>query len=324
MTTVEDEVQTVERRSIQRILAMLWQKYYIVVIFFAMVVVSSFIDSKFLSFANISNVLKQQAVPGIVALGELIVILTAGIDLSVGSLVALTGVLAVGLQRDMPLVPAVLLALLVGLGGGLISGLLISKRNIPPFIATLGMMAIARGLTYIYTHGGPIQITYKPYEFLGRGMIGPVPFIVIMWVIITAIMWVVLRRTTFGRTTLAIGSNPVAVYLSGINVSWHLLVIYALSGLLCAIGGILLSSRLTIGTPLMGESMELDAIAAVVIGGASLSGGRGNVWGTIIGVLILGMISNMLNLVGVSMFYQDAVRGAIIVLAVLFKAAQDK
>ena len=132
-----------------------------------------------------------------------------------------------------------------------------------------------------------------------------------------------LRRTTFGRTVMSLGSNKRAVYLSGINVEWHLIAVYVFSGLMCAIAGILLTSRLTIGTPLMGQLMELDAIAAVVIGGASLAGGRGTVWGTIIGVLILGLISNMLNLMGVSAFYQDIIRGSIILLAVLFKAGQE-
>jgi ribose/xylose/arabinose/galactoside ABC-type transport system permease subunit len=224
----------------------------------------------------------------------------------------------------MPLHWAMLLALATGLAAGAFNGILVAKRNIPPFIATLGMMVIARGLTFVYTDGGPIQITYKePYSVFGRGSVGPIPMIVIIWAALAIITMIMLRRTTFGRTVISLGSNKLAVYLSGINVDLHLIAVYTFSGLMCAIAGILLTSRLTIGTPLMGQVMELDAIAAVVIGGASLAGGRGTVWGTVIGVLILGLISNMLNLMGVSAFYQDIIRGLIILLAVLFKAAQE-
>jgi ribose/xylose/arabinose/galactoside ABC-type transport system permease subunit len=302
----------------------LWNKYYIVVAFVVMVIISSFVSDNFFSWVNISNVLKQSAVPGVVSLGMLVVILTSGIDLGVGSVVAITGVLAVGLQRQIPLPLAILATLATGIATGGFNGVLVAKRNIPPFIATLGMMVIARGLTFVYTDGGPIQITYKEaYSVVGRGNIGPIPIIVIVWAILSIITAVLLQRTTFGRTIISLGSNKRAVYLSGINVDLHLMAVYTFSGLMCAISGILLTSRLTIGTPLMGQLMELDAIAAVVIGGASLAGGRGTVWGTVIGVLILGLISNMLNLMGVSAFYQDIIRGSIILLAVLFKVAQE-
>jgi ribose/xylose/arabinose/galactoside ABC-type transport system permease subunit len=316
---------TVKGRDLSQIAADLWQKYYIIIVFIVMVIVSAIVSENFFSWVNISNVLKQSAVPGIVALGMLVVILTAGIDLSVGSLVALTGVLAVGLQRQVPLPVALLVAIIVGLLAGGFNGVLIAKRNVPPFIATLGMLVIARGLTFVYTDGGPIQVTYKEaYSVLGRGNIGPMPTIVIIWFILSIITGIMLRRTTAGRTIVSMGSNKHAVYLAGINVSWHEIGVYMFSGLMCGIAGILLTSRLTIGTPLMGQLMELDAIAAVVIGGASLAGGRGTVWGTIIGVLILGLISNMLNLMGVSAFYQDIIRGSIILLAVLFNTAQSQ
>jgi ribose/xylose/arabinose/galactoside ABC-type transport system permease subunit len=286
-----------------------------------MVIVSALASPVFFSIINITNILRQSAVLGIVALAMFLVILTGGIDLSVGSVVALTGVLSVGLQREMPLVIAVGLAVVVGLAIGLINGVFIAKRDMPPFVTTLGMMAIARGLTYIYTHGGPIPITYPGFYFLGRGSVGPIPFIAIMWLLLSVIVATVLARITFGRTIMAIGSNAQAVYLSGISVSRHIIAVYALSGLICGIGGVLLASRLTVGTPLMGVSMELEAIAANVIGGVSLAGGRGTVWGTIMGVLILGLLSNMLNLMGVSMFYQDVVRGAVIIIAVVFKGS---
>jgi ribose/xylose/arabinose/galactoside ABC-type transport system permease subunit len=312
------------RKDLGSIAGELWNNYYIVLSFVVMVIISGFVSENFFSWVNISNVLKQSAVPGIVSLGMLVVILTAGIDLGVGSLVAITGVLAVGMQRQLPLPLALLVAIVAGLAAGGFNGVLVAKRNVPPFIATLGMLVIARGLTFVYTDGGPIQVTYKQaFSVFGRGSIGPIPNIVIIWGVLAIVTTIMLRRTTFGRTVYSLGSNKRAVYLSGISVDWHLIAVYTFSGLMCAIAGILLTSRLTIGTPLMGQLMELDAIAAVVIGGASLAGGRGTVWGTIIGVLILGLISNMLNLMGVSAFYQDIIRGSIILLAVLFKAAQE-
>jgi len=302
----------------------LWGKYYIVITFGVMVIISSIISENFFSQENISNVLKQSSVPGIVSLGQLVVILTGGIDLGVGSVVAITGVLAVGLQRHMPLSLALITTLAIGIFTGVFNGVLIAKRNVPPFITTLGMMVVARGLTYVYTDGGPIQITYKEaYQVFGRNSIGPVPNIVIIWIVLSLLTAVMIRKTTFGRTIVSLGSNKNAVYLSGINIDLHLIAVYVFSGLMCAITGIVLTSRLTIATPLMGSLMELDAIAAVVIGGASLSGGRGTVWGTMIGVLTLGLISNILNLMGVSAFYQDIFRGSIILLAVLFKTAQE-
>lgn len=314
---------TANPKDFKQITVDLWNNYYILIIFVMMVIVSALVSENFFSWVNISNVLRQSAVPGVVSLGMLVVIMTAGIDLSVGSLVAITGVLAVGLQRQMPLPLALLAAIAMGLAAGAFNGFLVAKRNVPPFIATMGMLVIARGLTYVYTNGGPIAVTYKEaYNFFGRDNIGPIPVIVIIWLLLAFVIAIMLQRTTFGRTIVSIGSNKRAVYLSGINVDWHLIAVYVISGLMAAIGGILLTSRLTIGTPLMGNLMELDAIAAVVIGGASLSGGRGTVWGTIIGVLILGLISNMLNLMGVSAFYQDIIRGSIILLAVLFKTGQ--
>ena len=301
-----------------------WNKYYIFVALVAMFIVSVFISDNFFTQTNIENILKQSAVPGIVSLGMLLVILTEGIDLGVGSVVALSGVLAVGLQRDMSLPLALILALAVGVACGAFNGVLVAKRGVPPFVATLGMLIIARGLVFVYTDGGPIQVIHKDaYAIFGRNSTGPIPNIVIFWLLLSVLVAVVLQRTTIGRTIVSIGSNRRAVHLSGINVDRHLIGVYAASGFLAGIGGILLSSRLTIGTPLMGELMELDAIAAVVIGGASLSGGKGTVQGTLAGVLILGLISNNLNLQGVSAFYQDIIRGSIILLAVLVKKGDD-
>jgi ribose/xylose/arabinose/galactoside ABC-type transport system permease subunit len=218
---------------------------------------------------------------------------------------------------------AILAAIAVAGAGGLTNGIFIARRNMPPFVATLGMMAVARGLVYIYTHGGPIQITYpEQFGVLGRGALGHLPVIVLSWFLISVIVGVMLTRTTFGRTITSIGSNRAAVYLSGINVLRNTAATYVLSGFLCGIAGVYLSSRITVGTPLMGVGAELEAIAAVVIGGARLSGGRGTVWGTMIGVLILGLISNTLNLIGVNMYYQDVARGGVILLVLMFRGVE--
>jgi ribose transport system permease protein len=311
------------RKDIKKILSRLWRKYYIVVVFLVMLVISARISPNFITWVNFSNILKQCAVPGMIALAMLIVIISGGIDLSVGSTMAAAGVFSVGLQQFMSLPFAIIGGLGVASLGGLINGVFIGRRSMPPFIATLGMMAVARGIVYIYTHGGPIQITYiDQFGFFGRGRLGPFPVIVISWLIISAVIGIMLKRTTFGRTIMSIGSNRTAVHLSGINVENHIIITYLISGLLCGLAGIFMSSRITVGTPLMGVGAELEAIAAVAIGGASMSGGRGTVWGTIVGVLILGLISNTINLIGVNMYYQEVARGAVILLALSFRVRE--
>ena len=321
--SVTNKAQLSRGESLGKLIAHVWREYYILVVFAVMLIISAQISPNFFSWVNLVNILKQSSVPGMIALAMLVVIIGGGIDLSVGSLMAVAGVLSVGWQRFMPLPVAVLAAIAVACMGGLTNGIFIARRNMPPFIATLGMMAVARGLVYVYTHGGPIQITYpEQFGFLGRGELGPVPVIVVSWLLISALVGIMLTRTTFGRTITSIGSNRAAVYLSGINVLRHITVTYVLSGLLCGLAGVYLSSRITVGTPLMGVGAELEAIAAVAIGGARMSGGRGTVWGTMIGVLILGLISNTLNLIGVNMYYQDVARGVVILLALVFRGRE--
>jgi ribose/xylose/arabinose/galactoside ABC-type transport system permease subunit len=320
---VANKARFSRKENLSKLVARIWREYYILVVFAVMLVISAQLTPTFFSWVNLLNVLKQSAVPGMIALAMLIVIIGGGIDLSVGSLMAAAGVLSVGWQRFMPLPVAIIAAIAVAGAGGLTNGVFIARRNMPPFVATLGMMAVARGLVYIYTHGGPIQITYpEKFGVLGRGEFGHLPVIVLSWLLVSAIVGVMLTRTTFGRTITSIGSNRAAVYLSGINVLRNTTATYVLSGLLCGLAGVYLSSRITVGTPLMGVGAELEAIAAVVIGGARLSGGRGTVWGTMIGVLILGLISNTLNLIGVNMYYQDVARGGVILLALMFRGGE--
>lgn len=318
-----NEVQQVRKRGLGIFITRIWREYYILVVLAVMLFISAQLSPAFFSWVNLSNILKQSSTPGMIALAMLVVIISGGIDLSVGSLMAVAGVLSVGFQQFLPLSMAILAGIGAACIGGLTNGILIGRRNMPPFVATLGMMAVARGLVYIYTHGGPIQITYpEQFGVLGRGRIGPLPVIVISWLVISGLVGIMLTRTTFGRTITSIGSNRAAVHLSGINVLWHTTITYVLSGLLCGFAGVFLSSRITVGTPLMGVGAELEAIAAVVIGGARLSGGRGTVWGTIAGVLILGLISNTINLIGVNMYYQDIARGAVILLALSFRGRE--
>ena len=275
----------------------------------------------FMSGINQSNLIRQSSVIGIVSLGMLVVIISGGIDLSVGSVVALAGVISVGLQAVLPLPVAIGAGLGVGLLLGGFNGTVIAYLRVSPFVMTLGMLALARGLTYAYTEGGPLQpaaATRGIFIYPGRGELGGVPVIGLFWLAFIVLIALMLNRTVFGRRIFAIGSNQRAAFASGVPIGATLLAIYTLTGLLAGIAGILLSSRVSVATPTMGQSYELDAIAAVVIGGASLAGGRGAVSGTVVGTLILVIIVNILNLLNVSIFWQDAVRGAIIIAAMIF------
>ena len=284
-------------------------------------VLAGLLVPNFWSGINQSNLIRQSAVIGIVSLGMLVVIISAGIDLSVGSLVALSGVIGVGLQALLPLPVALLCGLGVGTGLGAFNGAIIAFMRVSPFVMTLGMLALARGLTYAYTEGGPVQpalATLHLFVYPGRGEIFGVPMIGFFWLAFILAVAFMLNRTVFGRRVFATGSNQRAAFASGVPIGWTLLAVYTMSGALSGIAGLLLSSRVTVATPTMGQSFELDAIAAVVIGGASLAGGSGTVSGTVIGTLILVLIVNILNLLDVSVFWQDAVRGAIIIVAMIF------
>ncbi|MBE2276277.1 MAG: ABC transporter permease [Rhodobacteraceae bacterium] len=276
---------------------------------------------KFVSEVNQFNLIRQSSVIGIVSLGMLVVIISAGIDLSVGSIVALAGVIAVGTQAHVPLPLAILAGIGVGVAIGAANGAAIAFLRVSPFVMTLGMLALARGLTYAYTEGGPLQpaeATRDIFVLAGRGEIFGVPTIGLIWLVLVLLIAFMLNRTVFGRRVFAVGSNQSAAFASGVPISWTLFCVYTISGLLCGLAGVLLASRVSVATPTMGQAFELDAIAAVVIGGASLAGGRGTVLGTVIGTLILVLIVNILNLMSVSIFWQDAVRGAIIIAAMIF------
>ena len=290
-----------------------------VFVFIMMVVISALLSDVFLSERNIFNLLRQVAGLGIVSMGMLLVILTGGIDLSVGSIAALGSVLVAFFLRDMPLLPAVLLTLGAGLLVGAVSGFLVANRNMAPFVATLALMTVARGLAFMISKGSPIQANNQILSDFGSSYWLRIPVPVFLTFIIFLIAVLVLRFTAFGRLVMAIGSNESAVRLAGIRVGYYKFAVYAITGVLCAVAGIISTSRTGVGSPIVGSGMELDAIAAVVIGGASLSGGRGTAINTFLGVLILGMIGNIMNLMNIPGYPQEVIKGMIIVVAVLLQ-----
>ena len=272
----------------------------------------------FLTVSNLMNIAEQASINAVIAVGMTFVIIAAGIDLSVGSVVALSGVVLAGaLQSNVPMVPAILLGLGVGALCGISNGLLISYGRLPPFIATLGMMSVARGAALFYTDGRPVSGFSPEFRSLATGDIAHVPSPVIIMIVLYVIAYGVLNKTKLGRYTYAIGGNEEAANLSGINTRMIKTTIYGLCGMLSGLAAVILTARLNSAQPIAGMMYELDAIAAVVIGGTSLLGGEGKISGTLIGVLIMGILRNGLNLLGLSSFTQQVVIGSVIILAVL-------
>jgi ribose transport system permease protein len=296
-------------------------RYNTVFIFLIMLLVSALISDVFFTGANLFNLIRQVTPVGIISMGMLMVILTGGIDLSVGSIVAMTGVLSAMFTQTMPVPFAILASLACGLAVGSISGYLVSYHKIAPFIATLALMSIVRGFGFIFSKGAPILVAdnataltnFGSSSFLGF----PEP--ALLFLITFALTAVLLKYNVFGRIIIAIGSNEEAVRLSGIKVSAYKFSVYAISGLLAAVSGIITTARTAVGSPVMGNGMELDVIATVVIGGASLSGGKGTAFNTLLGVLILGMIGNIMNLLIIPAYSQQVIKGVIIIIAMLLQ-----
>jgi len=292
-----------------------------------MVIFLGFMSDAFFTLDNIFNLLRQISVNALIAFGMTFVILTAGIDLSVGSLLALGSALTAGLLTSgIDPMLAVLLGLLIGFGLGAINGLIITKGKVAPFIATLATMTIFRGATLVYTDGMPITGLSDSFAFemIGGGYVFGVPFPVILMLVVFLILFFVLKKTVFGRQVYAVGGNEEVSVLSGIKADRVKIWVYSLTGMLSVLAGMILTSRLNSAQPTAGEMFELDAIAAVVIGGTSLMGGRGRITGTLIGALIIGVIDNGLNLMNVSSFYQQIVKGGVILLAVLLDRKSNK
>jgi len=298
--------------------------------------VLSFLTDKFFTTENGLNVLRQTAVNICIATGMTLVVLTAGIDLSVGSILALCGAVAAGLLKNgialqssntyigFTVLGVVVAGIIIGYILGLFNGFVITKFKVPPFVATLAMLTIARGFTMLYTQGRPISNLGPKFAYIGTGsFLGlPIPVWIAAIVVLSAAF--LTQKTKLGRYIYAIGGNETAAKFSGINISKVKMTVYALAGAFAAIGGIIVTSRLDSAQPNAGISYELDAIAAVVIGGTSLSGGRGTIWGTVIGAVIIGVLNNGLVLLNVSPFWQQVVKGAVILLAVIVDKLGDK
>ena len=283
-----------------------------------LVTVLSFMSPYFLTIPNLLNVVRQVSIIAIISFGMTMVILTGGIDLSVGSMLAFSGAVTAGMivNSGLNVFVAILIGLAAGTALGLFNGIAVAKAKLPAFIVTLAMMTVARGFTLIYTNGRPISGFDETFRFFGAGYLGRIPVPVLIMFILLFVIYILLKKTPLGRYIYAIGGNEKATKLSGINTDRIKIAVYALNGFLAAVSGIILTSRLNSAQPMAGEGYELDAIAAVVLGGTSLSGGSGGVVGTIIGALIIAVLNNGLNLLNVSSFYQLVAKGAVILLAV--------
>ncbi|MCA8111202.1 ABC transporter permease [Burkholderia cepacia] len=293
----------------------------LIVVCIAMMIASP----SFLSAANLENVLRQVSINAIIAVGMTCVILTGGIDLSVGSVMALSGTLAAGLMvAGVNAVAALAIGIAVGLGFGFLNGLFVAFAGMPPIIVTLATMGIARGLALIYTGGYPIDGLPDWVAFFGSGKVFGIQAPVLIMLAVYAIAWLLLDRMPFGRYVYAIGGNEQATRLTGVRVARVKLIVYTLAGLTSALAAIVLAGRLMSGQPNAGVGFELDAIAAVVMGGTSISGGRGAILGTLVGALLLGVLNNGLNMIGVNPYVQNVIKGGIILLAIYISRERSR
>ncbi|HTE62060.1 MAG TPA: ABC transporter permease [Solirubrobacteraceae bacterium] len=282
-------------------------------------------SDEFLTSNNLSNLSRQVAIFGIIAIGQLLVILTAGIDLSVGSVLGLAGAITAELLvRGAGIPLAILAGLGVGVACGAVSGLLVSLVNLPPFIATLGMLGIARGVVLVLTDASTVQPLPSSFADIANGSFLGIPHLLWLFAAVAVAVAFVLRRTVFGRYVYAVGSNPESARLAGVPVKRVLISVYAISGLLAAFGGVLLTSRLNAGVPTAGTGYELNAIAACVIGGASLFGAKGGAFGAAAGALIVATLNNGGNLLAINSFYLQIIIGALILAAVAFDQLQGR
>ncbi len=290
----------------------------LVILVFVGLVLSLFSEN-FLTVSNLTNVALQTSLVAIVTIGMTLTMLMAGIDLSVGSVAALAGALAAGLmtQNGWPIGMAMLAGILLGAGLGFVNGMLSVYGRLPPFVATLAMLGIARGFTLVYTQGRPIAGLDRSFTFWGTGSLGPIPMPVAVWLLVLLAAYLTLRYTRFGLYIYAIGGSEETARLAGIRTNAVKLAVYMLSGALAGLTGLLLTARLFSAQPQMGTGLELDAIGAAVLGGVSLFGGVGSVIGASIGALIIGMIGNGLNLLRVPSYYQQVIKGVVFILAVI-------
>lgn len=304
----------VQRKDMGKML----RQFGLLFVILAIAVVMSFASPVFLKSQNIINIIRQVSINGIIAVGMTFVILTGGIDLSVGSVVAITSVICGSLlEKGMNWFLACLIGLAVSIIFGIFNGIMVSYVGLQPFIATLASMTIGRGIALAYSNGKPYPIKQEAFLAIGQGYVGgiPIPIILLVAVVITGL--VVLKTTIFGRYIFAIGGNKNAAKLSGVRTRRIELSVYVISAICASIVGMILSARISSGQPTAGEGYELDAIAATAIGGTSMNGGLGSLIGTVEGFILLGLMTNSMNLLNINSFYQQIVKGALIVIAVL-------
>jgi len=293
--------------------------------FVVLFLLMSFMNDSFLTTHNLTNVMRQVSINAIIAVGMTCAILTGGIDLAVGSVMALSGSIAAGLMlAGIPVYLSMIAGLLIGALFGLANGACIAYLRMPPIIVTLASMGIARGLALLYTGGYPVSGLPDTFSIFGRGTALGIQVPILIMVGVYFFAWIILNHLPFGRYVYAIGGNEEAARLSGIRVSRYKMLVYLISGLTAAIAGLVLTSRLMSGQPNAGTGFELDAIAAVVLGGAAISGGKGVIIGTLVGAMMLGVLNNGLNLMSVSPYIQNVVKGAIILAAIYLSSTKRK
>lgn len=299
----------------------------IVAVLFIMCIIISIATDKFLTTANVVSVLRQISINTYIALGMTLIIILGHIDLSVGAIVAMSGTLTVGfiVNQGLPIPLAIILGILIGVLTGFVSGFVVSHFRVPAFIITMAMMNVANGVAYVYSGGQSTRITNEFFSAIGMGYLFKViPLPVVYMVILIIIISFVLNKTKFGTYVYAIGGNRESARLSGVPIKKVEIIVFTLSGLLSAFAGLVLCSRMYSGQPSVGSGYELDAIAACVLGGTSMSGGKGRISGTVFGALVIGIISNGLNLIGVSSYWQLIIKGLIIACAVLLDVQKGK
>ncbi len=304
-----------------------FQKYGIFIVFILLCVVLSFLSDVFLTTMNIRNVLMQVSINGVLSIGMTFVIITGGIDLSVGSMTAMAGMVAASFvsgRHANPVYVGIAMGLFAGLAAGAINGFFVAKFRLPAFVVTLGMLSSARGYCQLYNNGMPIPNLSDAFLFIGQGRLFGLPMPVIIYLSLMVLAWLFLKYSRFSRYIYAVGGNEKSARTSGVNTSLVYFVVYAVSGLCAGIASLILTARTTSALTQAGQGYELDAIAAVVVGGTSLSGGVGSVGGTLIGVLIIGVLNNGLDLLGVSSYWHQIIKGIVIVLAVLLDSLTSK
>ncbi|HZG60972.1 MAG TPA: ABC transporter permease [Anoxybacillus sp.] len=318
----KSKVSSSSREKVSRIL----NRYGMLFILIALIILMSILSPTFFTTGNLLNIVRQMSVVGIVAIGVTIVIITTGIDLSSGSVIALVSVVVASFAHPdtYPLIVPIAIGLGLGLLTGVINGTIISKAQIAPFIVTLGMMTAARGAALLITDGRPVGNLSDSFKFIGQGDVLGIPVPIIIFGFVGLISYILLNKTKFGKYVYAIGGNEQAAIIAGVNVDKYKIFVYGYAGLLSGIAGIILTSRISSGQPTAGVMYELDAIAAAVIGGTSLAGGIGTIGGTIIGALIIGVMNNGLDLLNVSPYWQQILKGAIITVAVFIDSRKNK